>query len=121
MPRKIWQRLFGVPIGNRIICSLRKLFGYGGFDRIQDYKIRPLTGDFYVEYLSRYGEIRMQSIMAKHLIYKKGRYFIYGWCDRFPCYRAVPVEKIKIMADLDTDELIPPADIIPWLTNRSCH
>lgn len=105
----------------RIIDWMKKRFAYQTANRKNAYKIRPLKGDFYIEYLSDSGDIGLQRVSAKHLICKNGTYYLYGWCEGIPNYRAVPIDRVTTLADEATGECIPKADIVPWLVNRSCH
>lgn len=105
----------------RFIRWVKKCFVSQDVNIITQYKIRPLQGDFYIEYLAASGDVGLQRVNAKHLIYKDGAYYLYGWCERSPCYRAVPVERMTRLADGVTGECVPHTDIARWLINRTCH
>jgi hypothetical protein len=106
----------------RFIRWVKKCFVFQKVNRSKQYTIRPLGGHFYIEYLSNEGgDVGVQRVSAKHLICKDGDYYLYGWCERLPCYRAVPIERITSLADEASGECIPKSDIVPWLVNRSCH
>jgi hypothetical protein len=101
--------------------QIMKFLAFHKFSKNEDHRTRPIRGDFYVEYQSSDGDVRIQSIDAKHLIYKDGMYYLGGWCERFPCYRTVAVERMTTLADIETGELVPRSKIACWLAKRSLH
>jgi hypothetical protein len=105
----------------KCVDQIMKFFAIQKLNRDVDCRIRPLSGDFYVEYLSSDGDTRIQSIDARHLIYKGGMYYLRGWCEQFPCYRTVAVERMTTLADIETGELVPQSKIALWLARRSLH
>jgi hypothetical protein len=101
--------------------QIMKLFSLIKLNRHTSYGIRPIRGDFYLEYLSANGDVGLKRIDARHLIEKDGSFYLYGWCERLPSFQAVPVERITRLTDSQTGELIPHTDIARWLMKRSLH
>jgi hypothetical protein len=99
--------------------QIMKFFTLYKFNRPIDLRIRPLRGDFYVEYLSASGDFGLKRVDARHLIEKDGAFYLYGWCEKMPGFQSIPVERITVLADDRTGELVEHSNIACWLLKRS--
>lgn len=106
---------------NSLIVRLKHWMN-GSKNRLTErYQSRPLNDVYYIEYLAGNGEVREQRVEAQHLTEKDGQLYIYGWCVRLPCFRAVPVSRITMLSNNDSGELVPRSDVAAWLRKRSLH
>jgi hypothetical protein len=79
----------------------------------------PIDGTFYIDSIELDGAARDQRIDAKYLTEKKGDFFIYGWWQMVPCFRAVRVDQILLLADQKSGQLVPKDDVLSWLLHRA--
>ncbi len=104
-----------------IVDRIRNSLGLHTIAPFSRYRLRPLSGTFYVQYSAHDGSIREQRVDARHLAEQDGELYVYGWCERLPCFQALPVARISALADNDTGEMVPRIAIRAWLVKRSLH
>lgn len=81
----------------------------------------PINSTLFIEHLSNCGNVVTERVEAKKLRVVDRRLYIYGWCEMVPGYRGIPIESIIVVADGQTGDIVPRADVADWLLNRATH
>jgi hypothetical protein len=79
----------------------------------------PINGIYYIHTTDPNYKRLAQRIDSEHVIERRGRFFLYGWWEIMPQFRAIPVNRIMLLVDQQTGEVVRKEEVLEWLLGRA--